>query len=663
VLHRAAHVVAARAREEGTAAAWGGPAVAVAAVLYYTRQAWGGRSAAGDDVMAHLVRANWGIDHLWLHGHLDGFLPAFAAGYQEFLFYGQGFTALLALVRLVTFGQLSTAGAMKVVTIASLAAFPLGVAFLARSLGLTRRAAGIAAVLSLLVNNPFGVGLTAVFGPALVPQQVAAILACFCIGAVLRTLAAPELRWTVLAAVTAALIVVTHLITVFIVLALLAVIVPALLLTDRPTRATAAHLAVAGAGAAGLSAFWLVPFIAHRNMHGPVTTWATPSLASRFQAIMHGDYLLRPHVAAVVLIGGAFAVVRVGRGRRWAVALVLAPPGFLVLCRLALHRYPGNEIAVQLENRGIGLAAVIATFGLAAMLAWGTRRAGTTGDVIGVGLAVYLLVATFGPWKSIAAQQPVPSAGLKDAAAEVARVVPAAGRFAEVRQYPDDVNASGGVQHPDFWLAWESGRDSLNEFNVESTRAVEPAFVPEHLLDNTPAEDASDLARLGVSAVVATNPKAAAYLEASPRLQPIWAEDGWTVLSVAGVAGYPAPASFLSTAGPATATRSGPPDHLRLVVDAPAATPATLAVAWSPRWVATVNGRRVPARATADGIVSVTVPAGRSVITLAWSGDPWAGVGLLISALTVLVAGLLLASARLGAPVRWGVVATPPVRP
>ncbi|HVM63400.1 MAG TPA: hypothetical protein VMU14_00970, partial [Acidimicrobiales bacterium] len=180
-LRRGADAVAARAREEGTLAAWGGQAAAVATVLYYTRHAWGARAAAGDDVMAHLARARWGIGHLWLHGHLDGFFPAFAGGYQEFLFYGQGFTALLGLVRLLSFGLLSTSGAMKAVTLASLAAFPLAVAFLARSLGLTRRAAGVAAVLSVLVNNPFGVGLSAVFGPALVPQQVAAILACLCI--------------------------------------------------------------------------------------------------------------------------------------------------------------------------------------------------------------------------------------------------------------------------------------------------------------------------------------------------------------------------------------------------------------------------------------------------------------------------------------------------
>ena len=49
----------------------------------------------------------------------------------------------------LSLGLVSVAGAFKVVVIGSFLALPLAVAFLTRSLGLGRRAAGLAAVLAL----------------------------------------------------------------------------------------------------------------------------------------------------------------------------------------------------------------------------------------------------------------------------------------------------------------------------------------------------------------------------------------------------------------------------------------------------------------------------------------------------------------------------------
>src|ERR1700676_2994111 len=103
--------VADRVIDEGLVAAYGGPVAAVLLALRFTRGAWGPRSASGDDVMAHVVRTQWGINHLLVHGHLEGWMPSFALGYQEFLFFGPGCTWLLALLRLITFGFLSNEGA------------------------------------------------------------------------------------------------------------------------------------------------------------------------------------------------------------------------------------------------------------------------------------------------------------------------------------------------------------------------------------------------------------------------------------------------------------------------------------------------------------------------------------------------------------------------
>jgi hypothetical protein len=609
---------------------------------------------AGDDVRAHMLRAQWAIDQLWRHGRLDGLLPAFAAGYQEFLFFGQGFTALVLVVRALTFGQLSTAGAMKVIAVGALAAFPLAVAFLARSYGLSPPAAGAAALASLLVNNPFGVGLSAVFGSFLVPQQVAAILACLCMGGVLRLIGDPRPRWVVLAAVSAALILVTHIITAVIVVVLLALTIPTILLTGLPGRRradpaptrwggwrpAAGGLAVAAVVGLGLSAFWLIPFLAHLDLRGPVTTWATPGLASRLADIAAGRFLFRPWVLWIVLAGAAVALARVLRHRPWALALITVPVGYVAVSRALMAVAPGNGIVKQLENRGIGLAAVIACFGLAAVVGAAARVAGgvlrpIVADAAALAAMVVLVVVTSGPWISIAGSQPPPSAGLAGAARFLRTWLPPGARFAEIRQFPQDVTASGGVAHPDFYLAWATGHPTLNEFNVESTSARQVAFQAEQALNLPPDYDAVLFARDGVTAVVSTNAAATRYFRQSSAFEPVWHGSGWSVLAIRPEVGHPAPATMVSTPGPATSTRiSTDPQHVRITLDTATPQPATVAVAWSPRWRAHLDGRPVPIHRTWDDLISVDVPPGTSALALDWSPDPWSTVGVLVTLAT-----------------------------
>src|SRR4051812_907101 len=176
-----------------TERAWwiAGTLTSIGLALWMTRAVWGARPPAGDDVMAHLTRADFGLAHFWAfvaHGRLDGWFPRFMLGHQEFLFYGPGFTWLIGLVRLMTFGFVSTTGAMKVVTVASFVAFGPAAIFLARSMGLGATAAAIAGVLALAVNNVFGVGLAGMFVIGLVPQEVAAVFVLLALGAALRTL-------------------------------------------------------------------------------------------------------------------------------------------------------------------------------------------------------------------------------------------------------------------------------------------------------------------------------------------------------------------------------------------------------------------------------------------------------------------------------------------
>jgi len=153
------------------------------------------------------------------------------------------------------------------------------------------------------------------------------------------------------------------------------------------------------------------------------------------------------------------------------------------------------------------------------------------------------------------------------------------------------------------------------------------------------------LARDGVAAVVSTNAAATRYLRQSPAFAPLWHAAGWSVLAIRPELGHPDPATMVSTPSPATATRTSPDaQHVRLTVDSPTAQVATVALAWSPRWRARLDGRRVQIQRTSDDLVSVQLPAGPSTVDLDWSPDPWSSVGVLVTLATV--AALAVVGAR-----------------
>jgi uncharacterized membrane protein len=341
--------------------------------LWSTGGAWGGLPPHGEDVMSYLVRADFALPHLVAHGRLDGWFPRFYLGYQEFLFNGPGVAWSMGAARAVTFGALSNPGALKVVGVASFAALPAAMAFLARSLGLGRLAAGIAAILSLLVSSQFGPGLQGLYAIGLVSHQLGAPLFCLALGALLRVPLDTRWRWVLLAAVSLAGLAITHLISVMV----LAVVFPLLacgLRREQLGRAALTRIAVTGVLAAALAAWWLIPVLAHRDLRGEVATWATPPFGDRIDAIGNGRILFRPYTVWIVVAGWVYGLVRVRR-RPFALVLVATPLVFLVLAHWAASRWPDNEIAIQLANRGLGYAGLLAILPLSAALAAGARFA------------------------------------------------------------------------------------------------------------------------------------------------------------------------------------------------------------------------------------------------------------------------------------------------
>jgi len=603
--------------------------------------------------MSHLVRLDFGISELVAHGRVDGWLPRFYLGYQEFLFNGPGLAWAVALLRGLTLGALSNAGALKVAGVLSLAAMPAAVAFAARSLRLGRRSAGIAAVLALLVSNVFGVGLQGVYVVGLVPHQMGA--ACFfvALGALIRMLSDNRSRWVVIAALALAALAVTHLISAMILALVFPLLAVAGLVRRWPGPMVFVRLAATGALAAALAGWWLLPFLAHSELRGVVATWSTPPFGDRVDQIVDGRLVLRPYTFWLVAAGWAYAVARVRRHRPFALALVVVPPLYLVGAHWLVSRWPANEIALQLSNRGVGYVTILAVLPFAAAVAgasravaWAAPDRAALADVAAVVVAAAIVLSPLGPDRAVATELPEAISPLDGAAVVLRETVPDGARFATQHDYPSEITRTN-VLHPDIWLAQHSGRNSLNGFNLESSNTFEANFEYTRLTTQAPEQSADALVRLGVTHVVTTEPVLAAALAASDRFREEWAQEPVTIFEVRAAPGQPAPASLLSTDGQASARLvRAEPERIAIDATADAATEATVAVAWSPKWHGEIDGKPVDLRRTGDGLIALSLPAGRSVVTLTYEPDVWDRLGAGLTLLTVVGLGAVLLARR-----------------
>jgi hypothetical protein len=655
-----------------------GLAVALALALWLTWGAWGPHPPSGEDTLPHLIRAEFALGHLIPHGLIDGWHPAFILGYQEFLFIGPGFTWAVGVVRLLSLGLLSTAGAFKVVFIGSFVVLPLAVAFFARSFGLSRRAAGLSAVLTLAVNNPFGgVGLQGLFNVGLVAHQFGAIFFFLTLGGILRLVQEPRLRWTVFTGLSGAALLVSHGISVILLGPLVAIVIlthrtP---VTSREIRsqrfeaivrrevqaelrrregapgeeppaenAEAAEplpqairpqidfkpLVLAGALACALAACILVPFVAHRDLRNVFTGWGTPALGERVGQIWRGAIMFRPGVAPIVLAGLVFGLYRAYEGKKYAFVMVVAPVAYLVVSHVALSMWPGNVAAVQLPNRGVGYVGILAMLPLAALIETitGPRRAG---EVLAVAAAAAVVLLPLGNALAMAREQGEPAPQLEAAARELASRVPDGARFLTERYFPVEIERTK-IINPDRWLAWRSGRNTLNNFNVESSTVTDAAFEAERMRDRPAEEIAASLSRLGVSHVVTISDEANRALMASPRFVQAWADAPLAIFAVVPREGQPEPGALLTADVPVRAqVVKAEAEALDLRVQADESGLGTIPIAWSPKWHARLDGRAVPILRGPDSLIGVALPPGDHTIALRFQRDTWDWLGLAIT--------------------------------
>jgi hypothetical protein len=417
------------------------------------------------------------------------------------------------------------------------------------------------------------------------------------IGATLRTLKGDGWPWPEVLSLSLAAMAVTHTISVAIFAFFVVCAALALLLERRPPWSAWRHVLVSGLVAVGACGFWVVPFLAHRKLHGPVATWSTPPFGQRMSEVWHGSIVVGPRVASMVALGMVWAAIRLVERRPFAMLLLAAPMAFVGFSYFVLRQFPHNEIAVQLLNRGEGYAALVAMLPLADLLAEAGRRLrsmgvwGLAGDAAGAGVALAIVFVLPGPaaaWRTTPLQQGPPSAQARAVAAELRRIVPPGGRFATERDFPSEITRTG-VAHPDIWFGWASGRDTLNAFNIESSFSAGPPLVPEELASVTPSQAADDLSALGVTDVVTVEQDATELFAQSPRLHTELIAGELGVFAI-----VPAP-TVLTPVG-------GDPEHLRAELSGVDGG-VVLPLSWTPKWHTASTCGTDPTSMTAPGSV------------------------------------------------------------
>jgi uncharacterized membrane protein len=239
------------------------------------------------DGAAHFVRLKAMAELFLPHGRTDGWCPYWYNGFVPFLFYPNLFFVLAGslyhllgrLVPLLLIFKLFTASAYVLL--------PPAMYIMARCFRFTRFAALCAALCTLAVSAPHGIGLQALFIIGLVPQSFALPLVLLGLGGFHLGVTVGG-RFLPIAAILCALVIQTHFISgVYLALACTVYLVVACVMHRRP-RLTIRRAMGIGLLTAGMSAATLIPMVVHQSLRGPGTGWGDLPF---FRDFLQGSYL------------------------------------------------------------------------------------------------------------------------------------------------------------------------------------------------------------------------------------------------------------------------------------------------------------------------------------------------------------------------------------
>jgi hypothetical protein len=619
------------------------PAVALVLALWALHRSFGPGLPTGTDITGHLERIQFGLTDLLFAGHLDGWFPRSMVGYEEFLLYGPGITWLVGALQLITFGLLPSVSALKIVIVAAFIAIPPAMAYLSRSLGLNRWASWAAGLLALTVSSDRGGGIEGVFSTGLVSQHVALPVLLIALGAIVRIWNGERGRTRIIAIGTVSFLLITHPPSL-VLLAWLSLVVLAVLGLFEPAargvRRGVFGLAPVALVVGGLTSWWLVPAIAHRDLTGQVTAFDNPGLGETLRLLFDGDRGYHGEMGRIALVAIlAAAIVGLTGWRRPArrVALLYAVVGPVALIgALQLQTWLGSTSAIglQLDDRGLVTYALLGLLPVAWLV---SQTATTLADHWGaVGRSLVAAVVVVVGFKTLSplahrVATATPAPAMFTTAAYLHDHVPSGARFvvhdAPGRRY------ELGVETPARWLGWKADRDELNTFVPEV--APGPNLIR---LVGTPLTPATvdawveQVRRLAVTHIVTWDDTDRDALETSPSVREVLRSGLIAVFAIIPGPGHPV-GSLLNVT--AITDQHVDDSGVSVTYTVTGSSDSEVAIGWSPKWHATVDGHDVRVRRSPTNDLLVSLPAGTHHLVLHFANDSADTLGLVITLATL----------------------------
>ncbi|MBI5505573.1 MAG: hypothetical protein HY899_12290 [Deltaproteobacteria bacterium] len=286
--------------------------------VWLTWPSWRPGIIINADAPRHLLRAKIMAEMFLPAGHIDGWSPYWYLGAQLFLFQSYGYFFLIGAAADLLDGWVRLQSVFKFFYAAPIVVLPASVAWLARGVGASRRAALAAAFASMALSSRVGYGIGGVYGTGLLLQGVGVVMFALVWPLVLDALEGRRrAAWT--ASLLLGGILVTHFITGAYVMAAAGVVAVAVSLSRREAAPLVCYGAMAIA-ALLLSAHTLFPSLELRHMAGGAVGWGDPE--DRFARFLIGRGVGPPWFVVPALIAALVAVVR-RRGRIALAALLL----------------------------------------------------------------------------------------------------------------------------------------------------------------------------------------------------------------------------------------------------------------------------------------------------------------------------------------------------
>lgn len=457
---------------------------------------WGSAVTPGVDTGGHLTR----LDAAWKAfsvGRIDGWFDQVSLGYQMHLLYGPGFALIVSLLRALSFGVVSTAGAYKLTAILATVAIPFTGMTLGRVLRLKPRVAWLAGALMLVVSSPFSSGLEGAFTMGLMPQQVAAPMV---LGAWALTISRRQ-RPLVLGLLVG-LLTITHPYSVVMYMSFGIFLLVAARLDGHPIAWPQLSKA---AGVAVISvAWWWIPALAGRDLRGPLTGWVNPDFVEHLRLVASGERGIAYPVSALVVLAIGFIIVQALHRRDVGLgALAVLPVAVLGSLHLFVFLAKSSiPEAILFPNRGLTFAAYLAMPATALALS----RLSRIGPVV---VAVFVVIALPGlkPPPSFYYQ---PTAELEATAADLSAIVPSGYRFA----YAELPMIGFGTPAPSRYLGWRSGTADLTIFGSEWAPGSEVSQLVYKKLDQANIDDwLNSIGQYRVSHIISATPEVAKLFE------------------------------------------------------------------------------------------------------------------------------------------------------